>query len=364
MKILVTGGTGRIGANLVKQLLASGHEIRSFVYPGDASRANKLDQYEGLETQFGDLRNYDEVKQAVRDVDAIYHLAAAFGGPFDNRQYLNINGMGTLNLLECIREDRPNLHRFVYACTEAIYWRLEERIPHLKGKESRYFPHPITEDMVARYNQMPYFLTKWVGEELTMTYHYQYDIPTTSFRFSTVIEPSEFLNADGIPKFFLLSAAYELYKTQTSPIAEDQAMIEAINSCWTGEEKFLLSRNPKAKPFDGKPHRQQYCDVRDIVQGLLLGIERDEAVGQEFTLAGAIFDWGEIVPYLAERYQMDYVEAHLPPPNYFEFDLSKIKSHLGYQPHHDFYSILETAEAIRKGDETDVIPTGIRYGAK
>ena len=34
MKILVTGGTGRIGANLVKGLLAKGHEIRSFVYPG------------------------------------------------------------------------------------------------------------------------------------------------------------------------------------------------------------------------------------------------------------------------------------------------------------------------------------------
>jgi nucleoside-diphosphate-sugar epimerase len=121
MRILVTGGTGRIGANLVKVLLARGHDIRSFVYPGDASRANKLNGYDRVETVVGDLRNFADVKRAVEGMDAIYHLAAAFSVPFDNLQYLNINGMGTLNILECIRTDLPNLHRLVYACTEAIY---------------------------------------------------------------------------------------------------------------------------------------------------------------------------------------------------------------------------------------------------
>ena len=110
MKILVTGGTGRIGANLVLRLLDAGHSIRSFVYPGDASRARKLDAYDGVETVYGDLRNSDDVGKAVAGVDAIYHLAAAFQGPFDNRQYLDINAMGTLNLLESVREHCPNLH--------------------------------------------------------------------------------------------------------------------------------------------------------------------------------------------------------------------------------------------------------------
>ena len=64
--------------------------------------------------------------------------------------------MGTLNILECIRADLPNLHRLVYACTEAIYWRLTEK--------GRYFEKPITEDMVSRYKHIPYFLTKWIGE--------------------------------------------------------------------------------------------------------------------------------------------------------------------------------------------------------
>ena len=200
MKILVTGGTGRIGGNLSVELLGRGHEVRCLVYPGDASRADKLAGYVGVEVVEGDLRDFDDVTRAVQGVDAIYHLAAAFGGPFDNRQYLNINGMGTLNILEAVRADLPDLQRLVYACTEAIYWRL--------GEKGRFFEEPITEAMVSRYKQMPYFLTKWVGEELCMTYHRQYGVPATSLRFATVIEPGEFLNADGLPWRFLLSQAH------------------------------------------------------------------------------------------------------------------------------------------------------------
>ena len=42
--------------------------------------------------------------------------------------------------------------------------------------------------------------------------------------------------------------------------------------------------------------------------------------------------------------------------------MSKIESLLGYRPRHDVHSIIETAEAMRRGEETAVIPTGIRYG--
>ncbi len=115
MKILVTGATGRIGANLVKALLEKGHDIRSLVFPGDAGRAHKLDGFERVETIEGDLRNFDDMQAAVTGVDAIYHIAAAFAGPFDHREYLEINGMGTVNLLECVRDNAPDLHRFVYA---------------------------------------------------------------------------------------------------------------------------------------------------------------------------------------------------------------------------------------------------------
>ena len=119
MKILITGGTGRVGANLARRLLAAGHDVRTFVYPGDAGRAGKLAGFERVETIEGDLRSFSDCQQAVDGMDAVYHLAAAFDGPFDNRDYLAINGGGTLNLLEAVRDQCSNLHRFVYACTEA-----------------------------------------------------------------------------------------------------------------------------------------------------------------------------------------------------------------------------------------------------
>ena len=127
---------------------------------------------------------------------------------------------------------------------------------------------------------------------------------------------------------------------------------------WDGEEKLLLSLNP-----NGVPYRQHFADVRDIAAGLALAIERDEAVGEAFNLAGAaLFDWGELVPMLAERYNMPYAEARIPFMNYFELDLTKIKTKLGFEPRHDFSSILETAEAISRGEATDVIPTGVMFG--
>ena len=320
------------------------------MYPGDARRADKLAGYSGVEVVEGDLRNFDHVKQAGQGVDAIYHLAAAFGGPFDNRQYLNINGMGTLNILEAVRTDLPGLRRLVYACTEAIYWRLDEK--------GRFFQEPITEDMVSRYKRMPYFLTKWVGEELCMTYHRQYGVPAVSLRFATVIEPGEFLNADGLPERFLLSQAVERFGGETAESPEEEVLLRELRSLWTGEEKLLLSRCP-----NGAPYKQEFADVRDIVQGLILALENDAAVGQEFTLGGAaLFRWDEVVPWFAERYGIDYVDARLPESNYFEFDLTKIKRLLGYQPQHDVQSVVETAEAMQRGEETGVVPTGIRYG--
>lgn len=344
MKILITGGTGRVGANLASALLDKGHDIRSFVYPGDQSRAHKLDGFERVETLEGDLRDFAAVRRAVDGVDAVYHIAAAFGGPFNHREYLAINGMGTINLLEAIRELTPSLHRLVYASTEAIYWS--------NPYNGRCFEEPIREDQVARYQTMPYFLTKWIGEELVMSYHLQFGLPSVTTRFATIIEPGEFLDESGLPPLFLLGPTYERCKDQ------DGAFAEQIRALWTGEEQFLLARNP-----DGRPYKQQFADVRDIVQGLVLTLERDEAVGEVFNLGGAaLFDWGEVVPYLAERFGLKFVEARRPDWNFFELDLTNIKEKLGFAPEHDLASVLDAAEAMRRGEDVGIIPTGVRFG--
>lgn len=350
MKILVTGGTGRIGSNLTKKLLEKGHEIRCFTYPGDTNRLDRWKGNDKVETFLGDLREYEDVKKAVEGIDVIYHIAAAFGGPFNNREYLDINGMGTLNILECVREFNKDIHRLVYASTEAIYWELTEK--------GRLFNEPITEDMVAKYHNMPYFLTKWIGEELCMTYHHQYGVPSTVFRFATVIEPSEFLNEDGLPKLFVFSTIYNRYKNYKGDDPAELETAEAVMKAWNGVEQFILKRNP-----DGRAYKEHFADIRDIVQGLVLGIEKDAAVGQEFTLGGnGIFNFEEVIPYLSERYKLDYADIKLTNANFFEFDLTKIKTLLDFEPQHDISSILDAAEAMNRGEDVGIIPTGVRWG--
>ncbi len=349
MKILVTGSHGRVGGNLVKRLLDKGHDIRGFVYPGDASRANKWAGVPEVEVVKGDLRDYEAVSRAVEGVDAVYHLAAAFASPHSNIEYLQINGMGTIHLLEAAREKAPNLQRFVYACTEAIYWQLEA--------SGRLFENPISEDMVSATHAMPYFLTKWIGEELVMNYGVQYGIPCVVCRFATIFEPSEFLTEDRVPKFCALRPALERLRRIEHPTHDQRAQRASLEKSWEDGARVLVSRCP-----DGRSFKQEWADVRDIALGLSLGLERDEAIGEAFTLGGLLIVWADDVPQIAQRLGVGYAEATMPAPNFFEFDRTKAQTLLGYRAEHDLWSTLNTALAMRAGKETEVIPTGVRYG--
>ena len=346
MKILVTGSHGRVGANLVRRLVDRGNTVRGFVCPGDASRAHKLDGFERVETVEGDLRDEAAVRRAVTGVDAIYHLAAAFGGPYNNVEYLHVNGIGTIHLLEAARNETPDLERFVYASTEAIYWPLET--------PGRLFADPIKESDVSSTHRIPYFLTKWIGEELCMNYHVQYGVPSVACRFATVFEPSEFLDADGVPKFCSLKDGIARLKRS----AGEGSDIDRLESAYAEGARALVSRCP-----DGRSYKQEWADVRDIAKGLACALESDAAVGETFTLGGSLIVWEEIVPQIAERLGVGFVEVTRAEPNFFEFDHTKVTELLGYVPDHDVWSTLDAAQAIARGEETDVIPTGVRYGA-
>ena len=59
---------------------------------------------------------------------------------------------------------------------------------------------------------------------------------------------------------------------------------------------------------------------------------------------------------------MDYADIKLTTPNYFEFNLTKIKTRLDFEPQHDIASIINAAEAMQRGEDVGIIPTGIRWG--
>ena len=280
----------------------------------------------------------------------MYHIAAAFASPHDHVEYLQINGLGTLHVLEAIRAHAPGLHRLVYACTEAVYWRTED--------DGRLFERPIREDEVSPRIAMPYFLTKWIGEELCMNYHHQYGVPTVVCRFTTVLEPSELLDEEGIPRTWSVARARRELQGLSDPSLAAREALRQLDAAWREGKRLLVSRCP-----DGRSFKQEWADVRDIAKGLALALEAEAAVGEAFTLGGLLTVWEELVPALAERLGAGYADVRMPSPNYFEFDHTKVRELLGYAPDHDFWSTLDAALAIRAGRETDVVPTGVRYGA-
>jgi nucleoside-diphosphate-sugar epimerase len=345
VKVLITGASGRVGANLVKALVGGGHQVRAFVYPGDVSRMHKLDGYD-VEIIYGDLTDYAKVAAVVQGVDVVYHIGAAMIGPFDNTAYFDINAKGTFNVVEAIRQETPGLRRLIYASTDAIY---------------PVFPddHPahVTEEIPVNPTGM-YAFTKWVGERLVFAYHRQYGIPAVAFRFAWVMGAGEIADPD-YAKTFWLGRTLQGFKAQAerSPEAKQSAAI--LEDLWPGEERLLLSRSKS-----GTAQKMHFVDVRDLVQGLLLGMEKDEAVGELFTLPGPrVLSGDELVPYLSERLGVPYVEADLPiSRTYRELSWAKANRLLGYTPKHDLESMVELALAMQRGEDTGLIETGVPYG--
>jgi len=119
-RVLVTGGSGFVGANLVTELLARGHRVRSF------DRApSPLPEHPQLQTVVGDITNTDDVATAVADIDTVIHTAAIIdlmGGGSVTDEYRQrsfaVNVGGTENLVHAARA--AGVKRFVYTASNSV----------------------------------------------------------------------------------------------------------------------------------------------------------------------------------------------------------------------------------------------------
>lgn len=344
MKILVTGISGRIGANLAKALVDQGHTVRGLVWAND----RRLDKLAALDIELveGTIENPADVERAVAGVEAICHLAGAFqgGGPFNNEQYFDINVRGTFNMLEAARGLGDRLHHFFYASTDAIYQK------YIPGGVAE----PIQEDSFKIAPVGQYALTKYLGEELCHGYFRTYKLPITVFRFALAVAGDEILNFSQ----FYLSHWLKVYETLPGDeAAQVRAELQRVRPTdEAAAQKCLLI----ARDEHGRSYKKHIADVHDIVQGFVNGLGKAGAMGQVFQLAAPTpYTWEETVPYLAGKLGADYVDVRLAGhvPTYYEFDLNKGQRLLGYQPRYDIFRMIDEAVAFRAGQATGVIPT-------
>lgn len=172
-RILVTGGCGFIGANLIPRLFDRGYSVRVV---DNLSRGHR-EFIEGSSVEFveQDIRDTEAMHGAMAQVDAVIHLAA-YGSVVESVEdpvtNFDINGRGTLNVLHAAR--RAGVKKFVFASTGgAVIGDVEP---------------PVNEDSAPR-PKSPYGASKLVGEGYCNAFAGSYGLPTVMLRFGNIYGP-------------------------------------------------------------------------------------------------------------------------------------------------------------------------------
>jgi nucleoside-diphosphate-sugar epimerase len=112
MKILITGAFGNIGKAVIEEPRKRGHEILVFEIDNKKTRKAARKYREKVSNVFfGDIRNFEDVKKAVRECNAVIHLAAIIPPTSKKHRELtmDVNYGGTVNLIKAIKETKRNI---------------------------------------------------------------------------------------------------------------------------------------------------------------------------------------------------------------------------------------------------------------
>ena len=146
--VLVTGGAGFIGSNLVRALLERGDTVRVLDNFSTGNRANLAGLEDDVEVVEGELRSYERVHNAVRGVELVFHQGALPSVPRSVQDPLTTSAVtieGTLNVLLAARDE--DVRRVVYASSSSVYGNSGDAASHrdaaarpdlaLRGREAR-----------------------------------------------------------------------------------------------------------------------------------------------------------------------------------------------------------------------------------
>lgn len=172
-KILVTGSEGFIGSHLTEELVKQGHEVKAFVLYNSFNTWGWLDTVspevmEHVEVFTGDIRDPNGVYEAMKDCDAVFHLAALIAIPFSYHSpdaYVDTNIKGTLNVLQAAR--KLGTGRVLVTSTSEVYGTAQ----YVPIDES----HPYQ-------GQSPYSATKIGADRLAESFYRSFELPVTIVR--------------------------------------------------------------------------------------------------------------------------------------------------------------------------------------
>lgn len=239
-KVLVTGADGFIGSHLTESLLEKGYDVKAFTMYNsfntwgwlDTLPKDKLDQ---IEIFSGDVRDPNGVREAMKGLDAVFHLAALIAIPFSYHSpdsYVDTNIKGTLNVLQAARE--LETERIMVTSTSEVYGT------------AQYVPidekHPFQ-------GQSPYSATKIGADRLAESFYRSFNLPVS------IVRP------------------FNTYGPRQSARAVIPTIITQLLS---GKEEIKLGSLTPTRDFSF---------VKDTAAGFIAIAESDRTIGEEINIA-------------------------------------------------------------------------------
>lgn len=239
-KVLVTGADGFIGSHLTELLLEKGYQTKAFVYYNSFNTWGWLDtlpadKMKEIEVFSGDIRDPNGVREAMKGVDMVFHLAALIAIPFSYHSpdsYVDTNIKGTLNVLQAARD--LETERIMITSTSEVYGT------------AQYVPidekHPYQ-------GQSPYSATKIGADRLAESFYRSFNLPVS------IVRP------------------FNTYGPRQSARAVIPTIISQL---LTGKEEIKLGSLTPTRDFNY---------VKDTAAGFAAIAESDQTIGEEINIA-------------------------------------------------------------------------------
>ena len=247
-KILVTGGAGSIGSNIVKKLVDNGAEVTIVdnlsAYPFDYRNEFGTAKLENTNFLPWDIvTDKEQINKLVQQVDVVIHAASfadVAAGIKNAQMNFEVNITATQNILESCR--KANIEKFIFISSASVYG----------NSENTCFQEDIPCFPVSTYG-----LSKYWGEQQTRLYHELYGLPTTSLRF------------------------FSVYGSPQIPKKGSHSWVIAIFSM------LIKKRNPITIYWNGN-HIRDFIHVTDVAESVVLSIDKNSTTGKFLNIGTGI----------------------------------------------------------------------------
>src|SRR5689334_23165004 len=277
-RILVTGGAGFVGSHLVDALLERGHEVRVYDNLTPQVHGDGLPGYLSPDVEFvrGDMQDRERLREMVRNIEVVFHLAAAVGvgqSMYEIAHYMGANTQGTANLLQALLDTRCRVEKLIVASSMSIYGEGKYVCPacgemapaprplsQLKQKTWEALcplcnvalrPVPTDERKPLQATSI-YALSKKDQEEMVLLFGRTYQVPAVALRY------------------------FNIYGSR-----------QALSNPYTGVAAIFASRLMNGNPplvFEDGGQMRDFVSVQDVVSANLLAMESSQADGMALNI--------------------------------------------------------------------------------